>query len=220
MGSVGTGACDLDIHTLRVELSAVLLAATVEVDDLMAEDIVTGSDGGRNSGRPSEVVLHELLSSPLAVIASLVDLNPAERRLIGGCTITAARSDISKHRTDVVRPVRPEKVYGAPTGDLGGQGARIGVHMTVDVQSIHRIGFDVTPVQTLCRPGNELRGGVAILLAVDEVRLERGVSDTVSDDLAQYAVSRRMRSQRKGSDNLHKMHDERGGGVGNVAVEM
>jgi hypothetical protein len=75
LGVLSAGTGDLQVNALRVVLGAVLLVGGVKSDDLVAENVVTRSDGAGDSDGPGQVVLDELGGSPLAIlVTSGVDL--------------------------------------------------------------------------------------------------------------------------------------------------
>jgi len=75
LGVLGAGTSNLQVNALGVVLGAVLLAGGVEGDDLVAENVVAGSDRAGDSDRPGQVVVDELGGSPLTIlVTSGVDL--------------------------------------------------------------------------------------------------------------------------------------------------
>jgi hypothetical protein len=75
LGVLSAGTGDLQVDALGVVLGAVLLVGGVKSDDLVAENVVTRSDGAGDRDGPGQVVLDELGGSPLTIlVANGVDL--------------------------------------------------------------------------------------------------------------------------------------------------
>jgi hypothetical protein len=60
-----SAACHGEIVAERVILGTVWLTGGVQGDNLMAKDVVSGSDGGGDLDIPSQVVLDQLIGCPV-----------------------------------------------------------------------------------------------------------------------------------------------------------
>ena len=173
-GVLSTGTSNLKVDALGVVLGTVLLTSRVEGDDLVAENVLSRSNGAGDSDRPGEVVVDELGSSPLAVlVTSLVDLEEAQvSGLSGGSVVDLGH--VVKDRTDVrLGPGVPLDVNGATSSDLSDLSTSSGVLVASNLGDIGvHGGVDETIVKALgAGPLDDLRGRVLVL--------ERGVVGSV-----------------------------------------
>lgn len=95
---------NLEVDTLWVSLSAIGLASSVESDDLVPDDIVARSEGGRDRRRPGVVGLDEIVGHPGTGVVTgfpgtFVDLGPEERCWSSGAAVSLAVRDVVEHRS-------------------------------------------------------------------------------------------------------------------------
>jgi len=156
--------------THGVVLGAVGIASRVEGDDLVAENVLAGSNGARDGDGPGEVVVDELGGSPLAaLVAGLVDLEELQVSGLSGSGILDLGHVVNDGANVGLGPGVPGKVDGSSSSDLSDLSTRGGVLVAgnlVDL-SVHG-GVDETVVEAVgAAPLDDLRGGV--------LELERGV---------------------------------------------
>lgn len=203
LGEVGSGAGDLDVQALRVGLGAVGVAAAVQSDDLMAEDVLASLEVRWDSYRPCEVLANQLDGSPLAVLVTVgLDLGPLELLLVDRGEVTSVGSDVCQDGADVrFGPCVPVEVDYTAGRDLGHRvfGA-IGAALLVadDVGGVEGVGFDEARVKVLGVPTNVLGGSTVALLGVVVVEQEALGKGTVDCDTGGDTVGRY--SSCKGSD--------------------
>lgn len=145
-------------------------------NDLVAEDILSGSKSLWHSNRPCEVGADHLDSRPLAVlVASGVDLGPLEVLLGDRGKLTSVGCNVCDNRPDVgFRPCSPVELDSATSGNLSqavGRAVGAGRLVADDVGGAKSIWLYETVVEVLRRPTNVLRDWGIVLLCVVPVEL-------------------------------------------------
>lgn len=178
-GSCGTRAGNLQLGALGVELRSVGL---VESQKLVADEVVAGLEGLGDGAGPLQVV-QDVGGTPVVAVQDaagktlLVDLEPLLALAVAGGELAVTGVHPHHHGALSVRPLLPERGYGAAGRDLGGEGrgrAAVAGHLGV------RDGHDGVVVGPLSL--NDLRAGdrgealVALVgLAADLVAGHRAV---------------------------------------------
>lgn len=193
LGVISSRAGDLNVEALGVVLGTVLGASTVHGNNLVAEDVVAGGEGGGDGSGPGVVVGDEVLGSPDLggqVDAGLVNLDPLEGVLVGRGAVTVALGDVCEDGSLVgFRPGRPEEVDGAAGGNLDGSLAGCGVLVAVDVGGLVGVGGHESVVEVLSVPTGDLGRGLAVDLGVVVVEEETAVGNTIDAEVGDSAVS-------------------------------
>jgi hypothetical protein len=181
-GLGGTATSNLDVDALGVVLGTVGVLGGVKGDDLVAENVLAGSDVFGDSDGPSEVVLDEVVGGPVLrsgiVQSLLVDLEEGQvTSLDGSAVVTSALRQVVQNGT-VVRlgPGVPLKLDLTTSGDSGDLGARLAglwylvsrLHdsrprceaylVASDVRATVRLRSNEAVVAVLCAPGDDFRG--------------------------------------------------------------
>lgn len=202
---VGATASDGNVQALGVVLGTVLGTSTVESDGLVAEDVVAGGEGGRDGDGPGVVVGNHLVGSPAVGVASLVDLDPLESRLVGVSAVGSALGNVGDHGTDVAGgPVGPLEVDLSAGLDGGRGGGCLGVLVADDVSLTVGVGGNEAVVEVLSGPSG---GGGSLLALLGHVVVGEVVTlgvDTVNFDTGDGAVG--GSGGRKGSESKEASH--------------
>ena len=202
---VGATAGDGDVQALGVVLGTVLGTSTVESDGLVAEDVVAGGEGGRDGDGPGVVVGNHLVGSPAVGVASLVNLDPLESRLVGISAVGSALGNVGDHGTDVAGgPVGPLEVDLSAGLDGGRGGGCLGVLVADDVSLAVGVGGNEAVVEVLSGPS---RGGGSLLALLGHVVVREVVTlgvDTVDLDTSDGTVG--GSGGRKGSESKEGSH--------------
>lgn len=182
----GTAASDLDVDALGVGLGAVGLASGVKADDLVAEDVVAGSEAGGDLDGPGVAVGNEVVRGPVTgvgarVEASLVELDELERGLVDRGEVAGDGGDVVGDGAVVgLGPGVPLEGDGTTSGDLGGAGNRLGLLVADDVGGGKGIGSDEAVVLVGSGPADSISGGT--------VRDTARVLDAIGDNLGDVTV--------------------------------
>lgn len=202
---VGATAGDGDVQALGVVLGTVLGTSTVESDGLVAEDVVAGGEGGRDGDGPGVVVGNHLVGRPAVGVASLVNLDPLESRLVGISAVGSALGNVGDHGTDVAGgPVGPLEVDLSAGLDGGRGGGCLGVLVADDVSLAVGVGGNEAVVEVLSGPS---RGGGSLLALLGHVVVREVVTlgvDTVDLDTSDGTVG--GSGGRKGSESKEGSH--------------
>lgn len=165
-GLLGTGTSDLEVEALGVVLGTVLLASGVESNDLVAEDVRTGLEAGRDGDLPGVASGNELVGGELASggHTGLGDLEELEVGLVDlGAAIGTARSEVVDDGT-LVRlgpgvPLDGDLLTGLDTGGLDGV---LGALVADDVGVTEGGGLNEAVVGVGGEPSNELLRRVVV----------------------------------------------------------
>jgi len=146
-GVCTSAASDLDIGTLRIELSGANVVGRVEGEDLVAQDVVAGRDRGGDGDGPGAPRRAQLVGSPdargtvaraVGDLAQLRDLEPLELLLVRRGAFAVAGGQVGEDGPVVgVRPGRPVQADVAASGDRGSVNLGVGgVDRADDVRAI------------------------------------------------------------------------------------
>lgn len=165
---------DLQVETLGVALSAILVTGRVQSNDLVAQDIVSGSNIAGDGDGPAVVVGDQVVSGPGAGSFTainetlLVDFEELQGGLVDLGAVTIAVSHVGDDRTMVtLRPFRPLQLNLFASTDLSRDGTGFGALGANDV----RVGvvIDEAQVSGLSGPSDGVRGVVGVSIGGDNV---------------------------------------------------
>lgn len=187
--AVGSGTSDVDVEALGVVLSSVLGSSTVKSDDLVAENVATGSEGLGDGGSPSVVVLDKIGSGPSSIKTTSIDLNPLKFSRVSRSALALALGNVGQDRTDVrLGPLRPLELNRATSLDASRGLAGRSLDVAGNVRSSVGIGSDEAVVEVLSRPSG-LDGGLATVLdLVVGFEVVAGLVDAVDFDAGDGSV--------------------------------
>ena len=214
LGLLGAAASDLDVQALRVVLGTVLLASSVQRNDLVAEDVLAGSEALGDSDGPGVVLADHLDGSPLAVlVTSTLNLGPLEILLLDGLNVTTVSGNVGKDGANVGhRPLGPVELDSATSGNLAQVvGAELGASILVadDVGLSVGVWANEAVVQVLGVPANVLGDVTTVLGSIVVVELEARLEDVINGDTSDGTVgsdgSSKSRNGGNGSESL--VHD-------------
>ena len=152
-------AGDLQVDALRVELGAVRLVATVQGNDLVAQDVVPGSQVAGDGDLPLVAVADELVRRPDAVGQALLgNLEPLEAALVGAGAAPAAAGQVVDDGTLVrIGPCVPLEGDGLAGTDRNVRLSRRGLLVADDIRGAGRVGLNKTKILLRGPPAWESR---------------------------------------------------------------
>ncbi|KAI6754104.1 hypothetical protein HG530_013280 [Fusarium avenaceum] len=165
-GLLSTGTSDLEVEALGVVLGTVLLASSVESNDLVTEDVRTGLEAGGDGDLPGVASGNEVVGGELATggHTGLGDLEELEVGLVDlGAAIGTARSEVVDDGT-LVRlgpgvPLDGDLLTGL---DAGGLDSVLGALVADDVGVTEGGGLNEAVVGVGGEPSDELLGRVVV----------------------------------------------------------
>lgn len=193
LGKDSAGTSDLNVEALRVVLGAVEVAAGVKGDDLVAKDVLAGTDVGGNLDHPAVVVVNEDIGSPpargLGTVdkTSLGDLEELESSLLNlvAASVTARGKVVNDGAVVRLGPGVPLNKDAVTRGNNDAALSVGRVLVADDVARGERLGANEAIVGVGSGPGGNLGGVLSVREAVDVVALEGG---TIHDNVLDVAV--------------------------------
>lgn len=172
-GGNASASANLQVDALRVQLRAVVILAAVQGNDLMTEDVVTGSKLGRNLDVGDKVVLDERVGDPgvCGDDGVLRELGPPEGARGQGGAITIAGSNVVDDWSLVgVGPGVPSESKCVASIGAGVKAASRRALVAVDIRcsNIRRLNEAEILVQSV--PASGLRPGIGGVVVPDWVR--------------------------------------------------
>lgn len=175
LGLLGAAAGDLEIDALGVVLGAVGVPGRVEGDDLVAQDVVSGLQVGRDLDLVAEVVAEDLVGGPGAWggagdEALLLDLDELERGLVHGGRVVRRCKVVNNRAVVRLGPGVPGSSDRAASSDGGVvEHTVLGALVADDVGVRVGAGGDEAVVRRGGGPGNEVvqLRGVGLVLLVE-----------------------------------------------------
>lgn len=181
-GGAAAAAVDAEIHALGVILGAVGIGSTVESNDLVAEDVVSGLEVGGDLNEPAVAVLAKVIRSPglsHTIVTSTANLEPLEGGLVDSLAGAVAVGEIVDDGADVaIGPLRgPDNVDLVTSVDGGRALPRSAALVADHIGVAEVVGLNEavvllkgSPAENTGRIGLvEVSGGVVVLVldAVD-----------------------------------------------------
>lgn len=132
LGLVATTAGNLEVETLGVVLSTILVTSGVKGNDFVTHDIVAGSNAAGDGHGPAVVAGDQIVGGPGVVTAAdealLIDLEELELGLVDGGAVAVAVGEVGDDRTLVtLGPGSPLQLDLLASSDLSRDSAVFGV---------------------------------------------------------------------------------------------